>query len=284
MSETDKPEKPDKEYWAGRGGENWTRHNSFTESLFSPVTAVLLAAAAAKPGERAVDVGCGCGGTALALAKQVGQAGFVLGIDVSAAMLGLARRLAPPGARAEFVEADATTHVFAKPDFDLLCSRHGVMFFDDPARAFANLRKALKPGGRMAFSCFRAPKDNPWAMVPVEAIYAHVPRPPKLGPEDPSPFAFADPARVQRILGGAGFAGVSLTPHDLAFDIAAGGGLDAAVENMLEIGPASRAVANVSAATRAKVAAAAREALAPYAKGNAVALGSAIWIVTAKNP
>ena len=96
MSETDKPEKPDKEYWAGPGGENWARHNGFTESLFSPVTAVLLAAAAAKPGERVVDVGCGCGGTALALAKQVGQAGFVLGIDVSAAMLDLARRLPRP--------------------------------------------------------------------------------------------------------------------------------------------------------------------------------------------
>ena len=281
MSQTDKP---DMEYWAGPGGEHWARHNDFTESMFSPVTAVLLAAAAAKPGERVVDVGCGCGGLALALAKQVSPAGFVLGIDVSAAMLDLARRLAPPGARAEFVETDATTHVFAQRDFDLLCSRHGVMFFDDPARAFANLRKALKPGGRAVFSCFRSPRDNPWAMVPVEAVYAHVPRPPKPGPEDPGAFSFADPARVQRILGGAGFAGVALEPHDLTFDIAAGGGLDAAVGNMLEIGPASRAIANASAATREKVAAAVREALVPYAKGKAVKLGAAIWIVTAKNP
>jgi len=278
------PDKPDMEYWAGSGGQLWARHNDFTESMFSPVTAVLLAAAAAKPGERVVDVGCGCGGTALTLAKQVGQAGFVLGIDVSAAMLDLARRLAPPGARAEFVEADATTHVFAKRDFNLLCSRHGVMFFDDPARAFANLREALKPGGRAVFSCFRSPRDNPWAMVPVEAAYAHVPRPPKPGPEDPGAFSFADPARVQRILGGAGFAGVALEPHDLTFDIAAGGGLEAAVGNMLEIGPASRLVANASAATKEKVAAAVREALAPHAKGKAVKFGAAIWIVTAKNP
>ncbi len=278
------PDKPNIEYWAGTGGVHWARHNDFTESMFSPVTAVLLAAAAAKPGERVVDAGCGCGGLALALAKQVGQAGFVLGIDVSAAMLDLARRLAPPGARAEFVEADATTHVFAKRHFDLLCSRHGVMFFDDPARAFANLREALKPGGRAMFSCFRTPRDNPWAMVPVEAAYAHVPRPTKPGPEDPGAFSFADPARVRRILGGAGFAEIALEPHDLTFDIAAGGGLDAAVGNMLEIGPASRAVANASAATREKVAAAVRDALAPYAKGKTVKLAAAIWIVTAKNP
>jgi SAM-dependent methyltransferase len=281
MSQSDKP---DLAFWAGSGGNLWARHNDFTEHMFAPVTAVLLAAAAAKPGERVVDVGCGCGGTALALATKVGPKGFVLGIDVSAAMLDLARRLAPPGAKAEFLEADATTHAFAKGGFDLLCSRHGVMFFSDPVRAFANLRSALKPGGRLVFSCFRSPRDNPWAMVPLEAAYAHVPKLPKPGPEDPGPFSFADPARVQRILGGAGFAGVTLTPHDVLYDVAGGGGLDAAVENMLDIGPTSRAFDGNDKAARAKVGAAVRAALAPYAKGKVVALPAAIWIVSANNP
>ncbi len=275
---------PDITYWAGPGGGQWARHNDFTERMFAPVTAALLAAIDAKPGERIVDVGCGCGGLAIALATKVGPKGFVLGIDVSAAMLDLARRLTPPGAKAEFLEADATTHAFARGEFDLLASRHGVMFFTDPARAFANLRTALKPGGRAVFSCFRTPRDNPWAMVPVEAAYAHVPRPPKPGPKDPGAFSFADPARVQRILGGAGFAEVALEPHDLTFDIAAGGGLDAAAGNMLEIGPASRAITNASVAIREKVAAAVREALTPYGQGKTVKLGAAIWIVTAKNP
>jgi SAM-dependent methyltransferase len=276
--------KPDLEYWAGPGGENWARHNDFTEHMFAPVTSALLKAVDAKPGERIVDVGCGCGGTALALAKEVGPTGSVLGIDVSAAMLDLARRLTPPGAKVEFVEADATVYAFARGGFDLLASRHGVMFFAEPPRAFANLRSALKPGGRLVFSCFRSPRDNPWATVPLEAAYAHLPRPPKPGPEDPGPFAFADPARVQRILGGAGFAGVAPAPHDLMYDIASGGGLEGAVENMLEIGPVSRAIQNASASAREKVAAAVRAALAPYAKGKAVALPAAIWIVTAKNP
>ena len=271
-------------YWSGTGGDNWAQQNDFTETMLAPVMAPLLAAAAAKPGERAADVGCGCGALAFSLAKAVGPQGRVLGIDVSRAMLDLARRLAPPGAKVEFVEADATTHAFPRGGFDLLASRHGVMFFADPARAFANLRSALKPGGRMAFSCFRASKDNPWAMTPLEAAYQVVPRLPKPGPEDPSPFAFADPARVERILGGAGFTEVTLAPHDLSFDIAGGGGLDHSVGFMMAVGPVSRTLEKGDAATRAKVEAALRAGLAPYVKGKSIPLPAAIWIVTARNP
>lgn len=276
--------RPDIAYWAGPGGDQWARHNAFTERMFAPVTAALLAAASVKPGERVLDVGCGCGGLAFAIARQVGPAGGVLGVDVAAAMLALARQLTPPEAKAEFVEADATTYAVARGRFDLMVSRHGVMFFADPLRAFANLRAALKPGGRAAFSCFRGPRDNPWAMVPIEAAYQVVPRLPKPGPEDPGAFAFAEPARVERILGGAGFTQVKLTPHDITFDIAAGGGLEAAVANMLEIGPASRTFDPADAATRAKVGAAVRAALAPHARGSSVPFGAAIWIVTAANP
>lgn len=271
-------------YWSGKGGDQWARQNDFTESLLAPVMAPLIAAAAAKPGERVVDTGCGCGALALALAKAVGPQGQVLGIDVSPAMLDVARRLMPPGSRAEFVEADATTYAFPRGAIDLLASRHGVMFFADPVRAFANLRTALKPGGRLAFSCFRMPRENPWAMTPLEAAYRVMPRLPKPGPEDPGPFSFADPARVERILGGAGFAAITMTPHDLSFDIAAGGGLETAIGYMLDIGPASRTFDKGDAAARAKVEAALRAGLSPHVKGQSVPLAAGIWIVTAKNP
>lgn len=271
-------------YWSGKGGDDWARQNDFTETLLAPVMAPLIGAAAARPGERVVDTGCGCGALALALAKAVGPQGRVLGIDVSPAMLEVARRLTPPESRAEFVEADATTYAFPSGAFDLLTSRHGVMFFADPVRAFANLRTALKPGGRLVFSCFRTPRDNPWAMTPLEAAYQVMPRLPKPGPEDPGPFSFADPARIERILGGAGFAAVKATPHDLSFDIAAGGGLETAIGYMLDIGPASRTFDKGDAAGRTKVGDAVRAGLTPRVKGKSIPLGAGIWIVTAKNP
>lgn len=281
MSET---LQPGMAYWTGEGGDQWARQNDFTETLLGPLMAPLIAAAAVKPGERVADIGCGCGALALALAKAVGPHGRVLGIDLSPAMLSVARRLTPPGARAEFVEADATTYAFPRGEFDLLASRHGVMFFADPVRAFANLRSALKPGGRIAFSCFRTPKDNPWAMTPLEAAYQVMPRLPKPGPEDPGPFSFADPARVERILSGAGFGAIKMAPHDLSFDIAAGGGLETAVGYMLDIGPASRTFDKGDMAARAKVEAALRAGLKPHVKGKSILLGAGIWIVTARNP
>ncbi|MBU6506744.1 MAG: methyltransferase domain-containing protein [Alphaproteobacteria bacterium] len=280
MSES---QQPGLAYWSGEGGDNWARQNEFTEAMLAPVMVPLIAAASAKPGERVVDTGCGCGALALALAKAVGPQGRVLGIDVSPAMLAVARHLTPPEARAEFVEADATTYAFPRAGFDLLASRHGVMFFADPERAFANLRTALKPGGRLAFSCFRTPRDNPWATAPLEAAYQVMPRLPKPGPEDPGPFSFADPTRVERILGSAGFAAVTMTPHDLSFDIAAGGGLETSVGYMLDIGPASRTFDKGDPAARAKVEAALRAGLKPHVKGKSVLLGAGIWIVTARN-
>lgn len=281
MSETPNPGLA---YWSGEGGDQWARQNDFTESLLAPVMAALLAAINARRGERVVDTGCGCGALGLALAKAVGPQGRVLGIDVSPAMLAVARRLTPTGLRAEFVEADATTYAFPRGGFDLLTSRHGVMFFADPVRAFANLRSALKPGGGLVFSCFRTPKENPWAMTPLESAYQVMPRLPKPGPEDPDPFSFADPARVERILGGAGFDAIKLTPHDLSFDIAAGGGLETAIGYMIDIGPASRTFDKGDTAARAKVEAALRAGLAPHVKGKSVPLAAGIWIVTAKNP
>ena len=272
---------PDLAYWSGSGGEQWARNQEFGDRQFAPVAEALFKFAAVHPSERVVDVGCGCGMTTVALAQMVGPQGRVLGVDVSAAMLALARKHAPQGAPLEFVRADVTDHAFPRGAFDLLFSRHGVMFFAEPARAFANLHTALTPGGRLAFSCFRAPRDNPWAMTPLAAAYRFVPPTPKLGPEDPGPFSFADETRVRRILGAAGFTDIALTPVDLEFDLAGGRGLDAAVANVVALGPTSRAVRGQSAEIRAKVAAAMRETLAPHVKGDAVPLGAAIWIVTA---
>jgi ubiquinone/menaquinone biosynthesis C-methylase UbiE len=241
----------------------------------------LIDRARAKAGERIVDVGCGCGATSIALAQTVGPTGHVLGIDISAPMLARARQLAPPGARLDFVLADATVYPFEPASFDLLVSRFGVMFFAAPALSFANLRKALPPSGRLTFACWREPRDNPWLMMPLQAVYKHAPKLPQLGPEDPGPFSFASEARVNRILSEAGFSAIAMERCNLSLDVGVGRGLDAAVETALEIGPAARALAEQPPDVVAAATVSIREALAPFARGPAVPLAASIWIVTA---
>jgi SAM-dependent methyltransferase len=270
-------------FWNGPGGRRWVEQQENVDRLMQPLTAAVLDRAAAQPGERVVDIGCGCGGTTVELARRVGAAGRVLGVDVSAPMLARARERLTPGLPIELVQADATALPFPRGGFDLLFSRLGVMFFAEPARSFANLRTALRPGGRLAFVCFRTPRENPWMMVPLQAAYEHVPRLPQLGPEAPGPFSLASEGRVRLILGQAGFEAVSLDPLDLELDLGGGRGLDAAVAATLEIGATSRAVADQPPEVRSAVVASIRRTLAPHQRGTTVPLAAAAWLVGAAN-
>jgi SAM-dependent methyltransferase len=267
-------------YWNGPAGQHWTDRQQTQDTLLAPVSDILIDRAKARAGERIVDVGCGCGATSIAFAERVGPAGHVFGIDVSTPMLARARQMAPAGIPVDFVLADATVYPFDPGSCDLMVSRFGVMFFAQPAVSFANMRRALRPSGRLAFVCWREPRDNPWLMMPLQAVYKHVPKLPQLGPEDPGPFAFASEARVISILGEAGFSGTEMERCDLSLDVAVGRGLDAAVETALEIGPASRALEGQPPDVRAAAANSIREVLAPFANGNAVPLAASIWIVT----
>lgn len=268
-------------YWNGPGGQRWTDRQQIQDIMLAPVADILIDRADVRAGERIVDIGCGCGAIAIALAEKIGPEGHVLGVDVSAPMLQRARQVAPKGAPVDFMLADATIYPFEPTSADLLVSRFGVMFFAEPAVSFANMRKVLRPSGRLTFVCWREPRENPWLMTPLQAVYQHVPKLPQLGPEDPGPFSFASEPRVRRILSKAGFSGIAMKPHDLALDVAIGRGLDAAVESALEIGPASRALEGQSAELREASKRSIHEALAPFTKGQSVSLPAAIWIVTA---
>jgi ubiquinone/menaquinone biosynthesis C-methylase UbiE len=268
-------------YWNGPGGQHWTDRQQAQDLLLAPISDILIDRAKPQTGERIVDVGCGCGGTSIAFAQRVGSTGHVLGIDISAPMLARARQIAPVGMPVDFVLADATIYPFVSGSFDLLVSRFGVMFFAEPALSFANIRRALRRSGRLTFACWREPRDNPWLMTPLQAVYKHVPKLPQLGPEDPGPFSFASEARVIRILSEAGFSGIAMEACHLALDVAIGRGLDAAVEGALEIGPASRALEGQPSDVRAAAANSIREALAPFVVGKAVPLPGSVWIVTA---
>src|SRR3984885_14607833 len=223
------------EYWTSVAGPRWTDYQEHQDQVLRPVSDQLIAVAAPKPGDRVIDVGCGCGATTIEFAARVSPGGEVLGLDVSEPMLARARERAAQNLPIRFERADATVYDFEPSGTDLVASRFGVMFFADPARSFANLRQGLKPGGRLAFACWREAKQNPWMVVPLREAAKHAPPLPETSPEAPGPFAFANDARVRRILSDAGFADIVLEPHDLELDIAVGGGLDTAVRAAMTI-------------------------------------------------
>ena len=269
-------------YWNGSGGLHWTRRQDLQDALLAPLSRLALDGAKAMPGEQVIDVGCGCGESSIDLAKRVAPGGHVYGIDISVPMLTRARERIPDGAPLTFIEADAATFEFQPGSVDLLFSRFGVMFFADPAAAFANMRKAMKPGGRVLFVCWRDPRENPWLMMPLNAAYKHIPRLPPVAPGSPGPFGFSDEIFVQRILTDAGFTNIRHDPADLLLDIAIGKGLEAAVQTALEMGPTSRALLGQPPELYASVASSIRETLSPYQNGETVPLQAAAWIVSAK--
>jgi SAM-dependent methyltransferase len=270
-------------YWNGAGGRNWVHRQEGQDTILAPILRAAIERAAVRPGERVVDVGCGTGASSIELGERVGLSGHVLGVDVSEPMLARAAERLPRDVPVEFVQADATTYRFKPATFDLLFSRFGVMFFADPARAFTNLRTALRPGGRLTFACWRKPDENPWLMVPLRSAYEHVPPLPRPGPEDPGPFSFAIEQRVRRILGEAGFQAVDLEPCDLEVDIACGRGIEEAVKTAVGIGPTSRAIEGQPPKVCAAVTESVNRALLPYQRAQHVPLAAAIWLVNASN-
>jgi SAM-dependent methyltransferase len=272
------------EYWNSAAGQRWTDHQEHQDQVLRPISERLIVAAAPKPGDRVIDVGCGCGATTIDFAAQVSPGGDVLGLDISEPMLARARQRAPQNLPLRFERADATVYDFEPDGADLVASRFGVMFFADPARSFANLRAGLKPGGRLAFACWREAKQNPWMIAPLREAAKHAPPLPETSPEAPGPFAFANDARVRTILSDAGYSDIEIAPQDLELDLAAGQGLDTAVKAAMTIGPTSRILEGQSEAVRAAATSDIRKALADYVRGDSVSLGAAIWMVTATNP
>lgn len=269
------------EDWNGAVGAHWAADQARNDRLIKAFGEAALAAAGARAGEAVLDVGCGCGDTSLALADSVGATGRVVGVDVSAPMLAVARERAAGRDNLTFIEADAS-RAELPGTFDLLYSRFGVMFFDEPEAAFAHMRGAMKDGGRLAFACWQAAKDNPWAMVPMLAAReaSGLDLPPA-DPHAPGPFAFADAARVARILEGAGFSVVKAEPFEAPMFL--GATLRTAAEGCTKMGPASRIAREAGPDRLPAIREAIEAALKPYAAADGkVALPGRIWVVTAR--
>ena len=217
----------------------------------------------------------------LALSRIVGPSGRVLGVDVSRPMLAVAERraLGERLGNVSLLLADASAHPFEPETADLVFSRFGVMFFADPVAAFANMRTALKPTGRLAFACWQPLAANPWFAVPLDALRPLLPPTPPADPFAPGPLAFADPDRVRSILGGAGFADVAVEPHSTRLHL---GDRSAALDFLTQVGPGSRALGEAPPAARPLLRRALDDALAAHEGADGVGLGGAIWLVSAR--
>ncbi|HVM99435.1 MAG TPA: class I SAM-dependent methyltransferase [Caulobacteraceae bacterium] len=279
MSEAAEPNAAQVAYWNENAGPTWVAMQDALDEQLEGLGQGVIAVLDPKPGERIIDVGCGCGATTLELARRVGPGGHVLGADISAPMLAVAKARAKAVGltQADFAEVDAQTHAFEPADGVL--SRFGVMFFSDPVAAFANLRRALTPGGRVAFVCWRAMADNPLMTVPLAAILPLLPEPPAAPPPGaPGPFAFADRDRLFGILKDAGFADIRIDAHDEPMGYRR---LETAVQTALSMGPVGMA-SRTNPDLRPRFEVAVREVLAARAAPDgSLRMPSATWFVRA---
>jgi SAM-dependent methyltransferase len=264
-------------FWNGKGGQMWVASYDRIQKSIVDYGEAALATAAAKPGEKVLDIGCGTGTTTGRLAGAVGSQGHVLGVDISETLVNVARE--QKLFNATFAVSDAAIYPFEPATFDLVFSRFGVMFFADPVVAFKNLQRALKPSGRLVFVCWRKPEENPWGSVPMRAAAPHLPPMERPGPEDPGQYAFADPARIERILKAAGFGVPSFQKLDEMNLM--GKDVPEVIDNLGKFGPLARLFGEATPEQIAKAKEAIAAALAPYAKPQGVSLAGACWLVSA---
>jgi ubiquinone/menaquinone biosynthesis C-methylase UbiE len=270
------------EYWNDAGGRRWVALAEATDAEISPLGLEAMEHLGVAAGERVLDVGCGCGQSTLQLAARVGASGAVLGVDISRPMLERARdRAVAAGVRnARFEMADAQTFAFEPEAFDVAFSRFGVMFFADPGAAFANLRRALRIGGRLGFVAWQELARNPCHLEPMRAVAPLLGPPAPADPHAPGPFALADAERVRAILQRAGFDEVRV--EALERELHVGADLDAAAGYLVQIGPTGRALREASEGLRAQARERVRAALAPFATPDGVFMRGAVWLVSAR--
>ena len=271
------------EFWNGKGGENWLSREARLEASLRPFGQQAMAAGAITAGQRILDIGFGCGDSAIELAGKVGPEGQVHGVDISLAMVDAANKKAVKMdiANVSFECADAQTKAFQLASYDLVFSRFGVMFFDDPIGAFKNIYSALKPGGRLAFICWAPRNQNAWVGLPLQVVAKHLTLPAPPGLEEPGPFSLSEELRVNSILGAAGFANIAVEPYQIPFVL--GGDVDEALSFLMQLAPSGGAINNAEAdqETRARIALDMADLLKSHTNNKGVSMGATALLVTA---
>ncbi|GAB2568094.1 hypothetical protein Aab01nite_43920 [Paractinoplanes abujensis] len=274
------PTPPDPGYggaarWNGPSGQAWVETQALMDGMYRPLEELLVDAVSARRPTRVLDVGCGTGATTVALAARLGPGAACVGADISEPMLEAARAR---GGRATFLRADVQEHEFAPDTFDAVMSRFGVMFFDDPVRAFANLRRAATADASLTFVAWRSIEENPFMTAAEQAAAPLLPAMPPRRPTGPGQFGLADGPRTHGILAAAGWTDISVEPLDVRCTFAE----TDLIGYFTRLGPVGLALPAVDAETRAQVIETVRPAFDPYVHGADVRFTAACWLVTAR--
>lgn len=277
--------------WSGPVGDSWVRNAVAYDRILEPLGRAALDRLAPGPRERVLDVGCGTGSTTLEIGRRVLLGGSVLGVDVSRPMIDFARARLTDAREGQ--DSDAQNVAFAALDvendelpgpFDAAFSRLGVMFFDDPTAAFANIARSLKSRGRLAFVCFASPLENPFIAVPTFAALAVLGGPPMPPPGAPGPFSLADPDLLRGVLEAAGFESVDLSRGPDEVTLGPAGALDEVARQALEQNPAVMSLLDADPDSRDAAVTAAADALSAHVVDGDIRLGAGTWIVEARAP
>ncbi|APA88237.1 class I SAM-dependent methyltransferase [Paraburkholderia sprentiae WSM5005] len=265
--------------WNGSAGRAWIAEQAVLDQMFKPLEELLVDMMGAGAGLRVLDVGCGTGATTLAAARRLGANGHCIGIDVSAPMITVARRRAErENSTASFVCADAQTHAFEPASFNRIMSRFGIMFFENPSLAFANLRCAAKDGAGLRCIAWRSAEDNPFMTTAERAAAPLLPNLPARRPDAPGQFSFADPHRVSAILEESGWAEIDIRPIDMDCTLPE----KELVSYFSRLGPVGRILQETDERTRTQVIESVRAAFDPYVHGTEVRYTAACWMLSAR--
>ncbi len=269
--------------WSGEQGSKWADAIDPMDRQLAPATRHAMAALAAQPGERIIDLGCGGGPTSLEIAGVVGAQGAVLGVDISPDLVRIARSRGADIGHLSFEIADAAAHPFDAQGWDAVFSRFGCMFFDEPVAALANLRAGVKPGGRAVLTVWTEPKHNPWAMIPARAAAQVLGSAEKMPPGAPGPFGWATPEIFMPILEDAGWRNIAFEEHDIECPVSPDGAADpvaSAIDHAARIGPLSSRLKEAPEAIH-EIRPILAEALEPMVREGVVMLPGRIRVITA---
>ena len=267
-------------HWNEVAGPEWLEREREFDTALGPFGDELLRRSAPRAGEHVLDVGCGFGATTTAIATAVGSEGRVMGLDISAPLLERAKQRAAGATNVTWRHGDAQVAPLPAHHFDLVVSRFGVMFFDDPVAAFANIHAATKPEGRLCVACWQSTERNGWYTLPTRVLAEHIalPAAPTGGA---GPFAFADPGHVRRVLAAGGWNSIDVDGFEAPMLYGAGGNVDRVIHHLVR-GPVAAALASAPAGDSAAGLAALRRAVEEYTVNGETRFPGVAWMTAAR--